>query len=353
MMRAIIALILVIAAMLFVGLSFGDYAIGWNDLTLVLVGDADASPQASLVIWTVRMPRLLVALLVGLALGAAGAISQAVLRNPLADPGLLGINSGASLATMIVLVGLDGVPATLLPLAGFAGAALMAAAIFALSWRGGTSSIRILLIGIGLSSVAGGATTFLSAFGDVKDVQRAMIWMTGSVYDSNWTKVVTLLAWTTAPLALTWLAAHHLDAIGLGDGTARSLGQRVNLTRSLLDSALHDSVGRGRCGCRPDRLCRAGRATSGAQAGRADAPAARSRHRPDRRRACHGRGPRRPCRHRAGAASRRSHDRPAGRPVLRLADVGAAECLSTTTPAAVFARRVSRSPTASPGSSTG
>ena len=234
MMRAIIALILVIAGMLFVGLSFGDYAIGWNDLTLVLVGDADASPQASLVIWTVRMPRLLVALLVGLALGAAGAISQAVLRNPLADPGLLGINSGASLATMIVLVGLDGVPATLLPLAGFAGAALMAAAIFALSWRGGTSSIRILLIGIGLSSVAGGATTFLSAFGDVKDVQRAMIWMTGSVYDSNWTKVVTLLAWTTAPLALTWLGAHHLDAIGLGDGTARSLGQRVNLTRSLL-----------------------------------------------------------------------------------------------------------------------
>jgi iron complex transport system permease protein len=180
------------------------------------------------------MPRLLVALLVGLALAAAGVISQAVLRNPLADPGLLGINSGASLATMIVLVGLDGIPATVLPLAGFAGATLMTAAIFALSWRGGTSSIRILLIGIGLSSLAAGATTFLSAFGDVKDVQRAMIWMTGSVYDSNWTKVVTLLAWTTAPLALTWLAAHHLDAIGLSEGTARSLGQRVHLTRSLL-----------------------------------------------------------------------------------------------------------------------
>jgi iron complex transport system permease protein len=233
-MRPAIALILVIAGMFLAGLSFGDITISWHDLALVLTGDDNATPQASLMIWTVRMPRLLVALLVGLALAVAGVISQAVLRNPLADPGLLGINSGASLAAMVVLVGLDGVPATVLPLAGFAGAALVAIAIHALSWRAGTSSIRILLIGIGLSSLAGGATTFLSAFGDVRDVQRAMIWMTGSVYDSNWIKVETLLAWSIAPIALTWLGAHHLDTIGLGDGTARSLGQRVHLTRSLL-----------------------------------------------------------------------------------------------------------------------
>ena len=89
----------------------------------------------------------------------------------------------------------------------------MALAIYLLSWRNGTSSMRIILIGIGLSSLAGGATTFLSAFGDIRDVQRAMIWLTGSVYDSSWAKVEILLAWSAVPLALVWLGAHQLDAI--------------------------------------------------------------------------------------------------------------------------------------------
>ena len=123
MMRAVIALAAAIAGLFLIGLSLGDYAISSHDLALALVGDRDAPPQASMMIWTVRMPRLLLALLVGLALAVSGVIAQAVMRNPLADPGLLGINSGAALAAMIVMVGHGRrAGSSILPLASFGGA---------------------------------------------------------------------------------------------------------------------------------------------------------------------------------------------------------------------------------------
>jgi iron complex transport system permease protein len=187
-----------------------------------------------MIVWSIRLPRVLLAVLVGMALAVAGAIAQAVLRNPLADPGIIGINSGAALAAMVVLVGLDDVSPAILPVAGFAGASAMVAAIFLLSWKNGTSSLRLLLIGIGLGALASAATTFLTAVGDIGDVQRAMVWMAGSLFDSNWTKVAVLAAWSVPVMVAAWLVSHHLDATLLGDGIAANLGQRVQLTRTLL-----------------------------------------------------------------------------------------------------------------------
>jgi iron complex transport system permease protein len=180
------------------------------------------------------MPRLLLALMVGLALGTAGAIAQAVMRNPLAEPGLLGINSGAGLAAMVLMVGMERTPDYLLPPAAFAGATAMAAAIYTLSWRHGTSSLRIILIGIGLAALGNAATSFLTAFGDVRLVQRAMIWLAGSVADASWSKVEAMFAWSLLPLIAVWMTARELDTISFGDDSARSLGQRVNLVRGLM-----------------------------------------------------------------------------------------------------------------------
>ena len=234
MTRRVFILPLAILAVTFAGVSHGDHAISLSELAGALTGSSDISPQVAMIILDVRLPRALLALLVGLVLAVAGVIAQAVMRNPLAEPGLLGINSGAALAAMIVIVELDGASAHLLPWFGFAGASAMALAIYVLSWRNGTSSMRIVLIGIGLSSLAGAATSFMSAFGELRDVQRALIWLTGSVYDSSWIKVKILLAWSIAPLVLTWIAAHELDLMSFGDTPARSLGQRVNLIRGLL-----------------------------------------------------------------------------------------------------------------------
>lgn len=233
-MRIVLASIAIMLACVLAGLAYGDFALSVADLLRALFRSPDAPPQALMIVWSIRLPRVLLAVLVGMALAVAGAIAQAVLRNPLADPGIIGINSGAALAAMVVLVGLDDVSPAILPVAGFAGASAMVAAIFLLSWNNGTSSLRLLLIGIGLGALASAATTFLTAVGDIGDVQRAMVWMAGSLFDSNWTKVAVLAAWSAPVMVAAWLVSHHLDATLLGDGIAANLGQRVQLTRTLL-----------------------------------------------------------------------------------------------------------------------
>jgi iron complex transport system permease protein len=234
MIRTSLILLLAIAALLTVGLASGDYSVPMPQVVGALMSDPDTPPDVAMIVMQLRMPRLLLALLVGLALGTAGAIAQAVMRNPLAEPGLLGINSGAALAAMVLMVGMERAPDYLLPAASFAGATGMALAIYVLSWRHGTSSLRIILIGIGLAALGNAATSFLTAFGDVRLVQRAMLWLAGSVADANWSRVQSMFTWSLLPLLLVWMAARELDTISLGDDNARSLGQRVNLVRGLM-----------------------------------------------------------------------------------------------------------------------
>lgn len=234
MMRLLAVLILLLISLVLASLAFGDISLSWRDLFETITGSPEASVQNAMIVFDLRLPRVLLALLVGAALAIAGTITLAVMRNPLAEPGVLGINSGAAVAVMGVIVLLQDPPAALLPAAGFLGAVTMAAAVYLLSWRGGTSSLRIILIGIGLSSLAGAATTFLSAFGEIGDVQRAMIWLAGSVYDANILKVRLLFFWLIIPLVLTWMSARELDLIRFGDNSARSLGQRVDLIRGAM-----------------------------------------------------------------------------------------------------------------------
>lgn len=234
MTRLTIALIVVLAGLIFASLAFGDVSLSWRELADAATGSADANPQSQMIIFNLRLPRVLLALMVGAALATAGTLALAIMRNPLAEPGVLGINSGAAAAVMVVIVTLRDAPVTLLPAAGFLGATTMAAAVYILSWRNGTSSLRIILVGIGLSSLAGALTTFLSAFGEIGDVQRAMIWLAGSVYDASIVKVRLLFFWLIVPVTLAWLSSRELDLIRFGDSSARSLGQPVNLIRGAM-----------------------------------------------------------------------------------------------------------------------
>jgi len=227
--------LLALTAFVLFGLSLiqGDQSLSLADVAGALAGSDDASPTATLIVHTVRLPRALLALLVGAGLGIAGAITQTVMRNPLAEPGLLGINSGAALAAMILIVGYETTEPHLIPWAAFAGALAMALTIYGLSWRNGASSIRIILIGIGLSALAGAAIGFVSAFGEISAVQRAQVWLAGSIYDARWEKVQVLAAWFVAPMALALLASRDLDLAGFGTYSARGLGQRVHLVVAL------------------------------------------------------------------------------------------------------------------------
>ncbi|SOC48128.1 iron complex transport system permease protein [Rhizobium subbaraonis] len=234
MSRILAALTILLALLVAASLALGDVSLTWRDIYHATTGTGDADPQSVMIVFDLRLPRVLLALLVGVALATAGTITLAIMRNPLAEPGVLGINSGAAAAAMAVIVLIQDPPVALLQAAGFLGAAAMALAVYALAWRGSTSSLRIILIGIGLSSLATAGTTFLSAFGDIGSVQRAMIWLAGSVYDANMVKVRLLALWLIIPVMLAFLASRELDLICFGDNYARSLGQPVDRVRGMM-----------------------------------------------------------------------------------------------------------------------
>lgn len=232
MTRAITVLIILNLLAVIAAMIWGDQSIAWRDVANALIGSAPA--DLHMIIIEFRLSRAMLALLAGTGLAVAGTISQTVMRNPLAEPGVLGINAGAALVASVIIILFADVSPAVLPWAGFAGAVTMAAAVYALAWKRGTSSLRIILVGIGLSAMAGAGTSFLTAFGNVMDVQRAMIWLSGSVYGADWTKVKSLLLWLSVPLALTWFSCRQLDLIRFGDDVATGLGQKVNLVRAFL-----------------------------------------------------------------------------------------------------------------------
>ncbi|MBO9653722.1 iron ABC transporter permease [Agrobacterium sp. SOY23] len=232
MTRAITVLIILNLLAVVAAMMWGDQSIAWRDVADAVAGGA--SPDLQMIVIEFRLSRAILALLAGIGLAVAGTISQTVMRNPLAEPGVLGINAGAALAASVVIIVFADVSPTVLPWAGFAGAVTMAAAVYFLSWKRGTSSLRIILVGIGLSALAGAGTSFLTAFGNVGDVQRAMVWLSGSVYGADWSRVQSLLIWLAAPLALSWFCCRQLDLIRFGDDVATGLGQKVNLVRAFL-----------------------------------------------------------------------------------------------------------------------
>ncbi|WP_268885218.1 iron chelate uptake ABC transporter family permease subunit [Agrobacterium vitis] len=130
MIRLLLALMLLLTFLMAASLAFGDVSLGWQELYDVLMGTGRAQLQSEMIVWDLRLPRLLLALLVGVALALAGTISIAIMRNPLADPGVLGINSGAAAAAMAVIVLIRDPPVALLQVAGFLGASAMALAVF-------------------------------------------------------------------------------------------------------------------------------------------------------------------------------------------------------------------------------
>lgn len=197
------------------------------------LGESTLSPLRDGIVWQLRMPRVLTAAAVGAGLALCGAIMQAVTRNPLADPYLLGLSSGASVGAVVVVV----LGWTLvLPVAAFAGAVLALAATLTLAGAGSRiSPTRTVLAGLAVSSVFGAVTSliiFWSATGD--SYREILSWLLGSLAGSNWAAVgVTAIALVVLGIPLL-LAARSLDAFAFGDASAASLGVNVDRTRWLL-----------------------------------------------------------------------------------------------------------------------
>ncbi|BAY73737.1 iron(III) dicitrate transport system permease protein [Nostoc linckia NIES-25] len=230
----VLCLAVAIAVAMVMNLGRGEYPISPGDIVKTLLRLDTGNPDHTFVIYDLRLPRTLVALMVGAALAISGTIFQGLTRNPLADPSIIGINAGASLAAVSVIVLFPSAPIYTLPLSAFSGALLMAILIYSLAWNNGSSPILLILIGIGLSAIASAITTLMITFGEIYNVNNALVWLAGSVYGRTWEQVFSLLPWLVIfiPMALT--SARHLNALNLGDDVAKSLGSRVEWQRGLL-----------------------------------------------------------------------------------------------------------------------
>lgn len=216
-----------------VGTGLGNEFISPMGVLTTVLGTG--SGEHDFIVMTLRMPRVLVAVLVGAALGMSGAILQSIIRNPLASPDVIGITGGAAVAAVGFVSLLGGqVSIKFMPLAAIVGALLVSSIIYVLAWRQGVTPIRLVLIGIGMSALTGAGTTFMLVQSPYYSLGRAYTWMTGSVYGSTWENV-SLILWTVViliPFALFF--ARSLDAQQFGDDVASGLGVAVQRHRVIL-----------------------------------------------------------------------------------------------------------------------
>lgn len=231
------AVALVLAAA--VNMGRGDYPIAITDVLATLFGGGDAGQQ--LVVLELRLPRTLVGALVGGALAVSGAILQAVARNPLASPDIIGVQWGASAAAVFIIVlgggaaGVGGAFASLgIPLAALIGGLVASVAVYVLAWRKGIQGFRLVLIGIGIQAVLVAAVQWLLTVAQIYQAAQAQVWLNGSLNARSWNEVVPLSIAMLVLVPAALVLVHLLGALRFDDDTARGLGVRVNGARTAL-----------------------------------------------------------------------------------------------------------------------
>ncbi len=192
------------------------------------------------ILFAIRLPRVVVAMLMGMALGASGAILQGVLRNPLADPYILGISSGASLAAALGLMsGFYFFGSLSVPVAAFIGATLVSLLVGAFGWkRGGLWPERLLLAGIGLNFLFSAVLMLLMSVSSDEGLRRAVLWMFGDLSMADWTLIPSASVFVVVGLGIAFARSKALNALILGDEFAHSLGFAVQRERLLMFAAM-------------------------------------------------------------------------------------------------------------------
>ncbi|WP_416670322.1 FecCD family ABC transporter permease [Egbenema bharatensis] len=231
-----ILLFLAIATLIVMILSvgYGEYPISPINVVNTLLGFQTGNSDYNFVIYTLRLPRVIVAVLVGMGLAIAGTIMQGLTRNPLAAPEIVGVEAGAGLAAVALIVLLPAIPIFFLPLAAFVGAFIAALLVYSLAWENGSSPIRLILVGVGVGAIASAFTSLMITFGNIYDVSQALVWLAGSVYGRTWEHIWALLPWLFVFVPASFFCARELNTLNLGDDVARGLGSAVEWQRGLL-----------------------------------------------------------------------------------------------------------------------
>ena len=226
------ALMLTVFTLLAVGgiilsLTKGAFYISLNDIISAIFSDSSGANRQ--VIWNIRLPRTLVGALVGINLALAGAILQGVMKNPLADPHIIGISSGAGLAGVTIMILFPHKEYLVTPVA-FVGAMMTALVIYILAWKGGIRPVRIILAGVAVSAFLNSGISALMVFYSDR-VHGALMWMVGGLSARSWPHLEIILPYTILGGLLALLGAVRLNLLNLGDEVARGLGLNVEVSR--------------------------------------------------------------------------------------------------------------------------
>lgn len=230
------ALVILLLAAVVVGsgvvlIGSGDFSMTPGEVVTTLFGHGTF--QQEFIVTELRLPRVLVGLLVGAALGAGGAVFQSISRNPLGSPDVLGFGQGATVGALTVIVLFQG-GATAVAGGAVAGGLLAGVVVYLLAWKRGVHGFRLVLVGIGSAAMLTAVTQYLITEADLVDATRAVVWMTGSLDGRDWAQVWPLLVVCGVLLPLVFGHGPALRVMEMGDDAAYALGVRVERTRLVL-----------------------------------------------------------------------------------------------------------------------
>ncbi|MBB3043373.1 FecCD family ABC transporter permease [Nocardioides soli] len=217
-----------VACMAVLALMTGSYHLSAAQVVSALAGGESELIHAIVVEW--RLPRVAAAVVFGAALGVSGAVFQSLLRNPLADPGIIGFSQGSYTGALIVILVVNG---TYLQLVGGAllGGMATAVAVYMLAYRRGVQGFRLIIVGIGVSALLGSLNTWLMIKADLDQAMAAAAWGAGSLYGVSWSQVLVGGACVLVFLLLAGMLSRPLRQMELGDDAAASQGIRVSPVR--------------------------------------------------------------------------------------------------------------------------
>ncbi|GFM48805.1 FecCD family ABC transporter permease [Pseudomonas capsici] len=217
-----------VIALALYALTVGSFSLSMAQAWQAVLTPEQVSPTIRNLLWELRLPRVVLAILAGAAMSLAGLLMQSLTRNPLAAPGLVGVESGASVTMLLIIVLWPGLlPLEFYPLAALAGGLAVAFFVALLSWRQGISPLRLILVGVGLTAMLSAVADLLITYGNIDQVESALMWLGGSLHRAGWPQVNSLCLWLLLAGVPLLFCHRQLNLLQLGEKVALSRGLNV------------------------------------------------------------------------------------------------------------------------------
>ena len=233
-------LIILLLSIFVISFNIGTFPITPIDVIKTLLGQGNEKQE--LVLFTMRLPRIIIAILVGSALAISATVLQGITKNDLADPGIVGISSGAAVAVVIYIYfmnrggssDISKLTVFTMPLVALFGAGFGALLIYTLAFKKGLEPTRFILMGIGINSAFNAILIIFQLRFTTQEFNKVMVWTSGSIWGTSWTYVFATVPWVFIFTGLIIYKARYLDVLSLGDEMSLGLGVNVEKERRVL-----------------------------------------------------------------------------------------------------------------------